>query len=106
MQRSHLRSVRIGRASDSLLITHGLLNWSGIVEAVTLQDVDVIELESLETRFYGVKDMLQRRQNCEVLIRRRDKTRTFRFKPYWLMIPSSCGSRRTVFKPKSDAIGK
>ena len=31
----------------------------GLGDALTLQDVDVIDLEALETRLHGVKDVLQ-----------------------------------------------
>jgi hypothetical protein len=37
---------------------HGLLNGSLMIKSVALKDIDVVGLETVERRFYGIEDVL------------------------------------------------
>ena len=98
-------------ASASLSKTHCLLNGSIVVEAMaylhsqrrsshkttsrihTLQEVDVVHLETLEAILDGVEDVL-RWQACDqpkIRVATDGEERTLRLRPFWLMTPNSSG---------------
>ena len=73
----------------------------------TLQKVDIVHLKALEARLDRVEDVLRDKVRSPHEYMRDETLRTLRFRPFWLITPSSSGflPMAAKFIPYSFMIG-
>lgn len=56
--RAHSDVADVARSDNIVQSLHSFLDWGPVIEAMTLEDVDIVEIESLQTSLDAIKDML------------------------------------------------